>query len=282
MSTFDDLPNQESLRLMEEVSELVLDEPISPTNNRPVCIFYGSSVLNSMKSESDVDMMVVHPSITGEPHRLQRSHQGRPVSIYNVTTSVIADDGADFNYGGYFTGKLLSPNVIKSGDQGSIDSVKKVSYSSVGSFISNFLRLDENRDYTEREISGEVFGSYLRLYPAYATYILKFFASTIDDDTLSDLLIGHSTSCLESAGVIAATGNDGKFQVTSGASRSEEEVKDSSYRATHRFWSYGAVSHSGNHAFVDYYIDKAMSQRKDIDPTGTRWLDIKERLGIVE
>lgn len=226
-------------------------------------VAYGSVVLNNISTESDIDLLYVSRDESIEPYRVQAYFEERPVTVYIVTSKVILDDGADYKYGGYFTGKLFSPHITIGLDASSEEQVYDFHAAQVGNYLANFIH-----NVPAKPV--DALKAYLDFCPWYEAYLLKFFSAHIDRGVLATALAAHYAACL-------ATVTDMPAQMT--VLYDTNEVSLRRIRATSRFWSYGAIEHGNNHMFADFYFDKAEAAIKKIDPTHE---EVKSILNIIE
>lgn len=242
-------------------------------------IAYGSEVLNALRPESDIDIMYVSTAVPDVALRKDGEHKGRPVSIYVVGQKSIDSDGRDYNFGGYFAGKLLSPHVVIHDNSERTALAAKVAQSTVGEFLGNFIDFTRLSEADRQMVASEAIKSYLRICPWYKAYLIKFFAAAYNMDTIADRLEEHYAVSLSEAGQIARAGEHYIVPPdrTEGKARNVEE---NIIKAIARFWSFGAIEHGNDHRFGDYYFNKADEAIERLDPDSSLWPKIVKRFSL--
>lgn len=267
------------LHLEALAAEVAPELPLDKTN-QDYWVAYGSIVVNALQPDSDIDLLYVVRGGEEKPFRHQAYFRDRPVTVYAVSEATLQDDGERFLYGGYFSGKLLSPHVLVADTDDDSKRANELIQKTVGDFVANFLDLEVDKTYSQQEIASEVLRSYLDLCPWYKTYLIKFFSSPAGS-SLFQSLPQHYASSLLTARVIEPV--SGGYTPADGAPVVEHDTRnENKIRAIARFWSYGAIEHGNNHLFADYYFDKAEQNAKKIDGNGEIWQNIRQhfKLGI--
>lgn len=97
-------------------------------------IVYGSYVINEQNSQSDIDIMYIHLSDV-DPFRKQFYYENIPITVYFISKRDFLRD-SDGEFGGYFVGKTLNPNIIISENEDDQLFVMRCCGNFIGKFAS--------------------------------------------------------------------------------------------------------------------------------------------------
>ncbi len=218
-------------------------------------IVYGSVAINGLTPTSDIDILLVQKSVgLSHPRRVQESYQGRPVTVYVIAENDLILDGIEQKFGGYFTGKLLSPFIVYGCDNKSLMRM----YKSISIFMSKLSNEPLEAQAEPLHITREYIQRYLTVCPWYRSYLIKFI-KTIGLNKAIGILSLHYVNIHRSVST--------KQQKP----LSKEELYKHTLRLVARFWSYGAIEHGNDYCFSDYYFDKAERTASSLDPEGVIW-----------
>lgn len=234
-----------------------------PISTQTYWIVYGSTAINGLTDASDVDLLLVLKQGDFKPYRVQENFNGRPITVYVLTENELLSDGTAQAYGGYFTGKLLSPFVAYGCDQKTLDSL----YRSINAFMCTLSVVPLKNEVSSSELVREYIVRYLKVCPWYKTYLLKFVKTLGIDDALQ-LLSKHYTN-------IHAAKSDKQY-----VPKDSEELHRHVLRLVARFWSYGAIEHGNKFTFADFYFDKAEQTSVVLDPESVIWNELRDRIGM--
>ncbi len=235
-----------------------------PTNGaESYWVGYGSLVINGLTPKSDVDLLLITKSGDFKPYRVQEAYNNRPITVYVLTEKDLLADGNEQIYGGYFTGKLLSPFILHGGDAEVLEEI----YSSVHSFVNRLSYAPVELDTAPGKLIRIYLTRYMQVCPWYKSYILKYI-QTLGMQQAVHLLTKHYNRINETRA------NQDVINMNS------DELHCHVLRLVARFWSYGAIEHQNNYKFSDYYFDKAEQTERTVDPDGLLWSDFKTRVGM--
>jgi hypothetical protein len=216
---------------------------------------YGSFVLGQLHSYSDIDLIHVQgePSIA-PPRRIHTAFEGRPVTIYSLSTSDVSADGRLRKFGGYFAVKLMSPHILCPESKYGQELIN----STIADFIFPFAAWQANHvgkslNFDREQIAAHCLLAILQLCPWYESYLVRYWQHPMFPILWKEL-VELLSSCLIERECVTAVGAD-RYSYLSSEPRSE--MQRQLIKCVARFWATGACLHEGRMDFPDYYMRKA-------------------------
>ncbi|MBB1242506.1 hypothetical protein GL263_02810 [Streptomyces durbertensis] len=216
-------------------------------------VFYGSQPIGQGQEGSDLDAFLLHngsPHLA--PHRRSAVWDARPVTIYVLSHSDLADDGLRRQFGGYFTLKLFGPFVT---DRPGRDLSLSQHTARFLAPLSELLALGQpDASWSADQLLAHAHLAFLDLYPDAAGYLARL----LRNPPLMARVWAHQRrtylEALRTAGYISPTGTRGEWAY-SGHTPVDDADRERA-RCTARFWAFGAVSHEADPSFPDVYFRK--------------------------
>jgi len=232
-------------------------------------LVYGSYVINMNNSNSDLDIIGIHPTFI-ERKRIVFNYKNVPIHFSAITMNDIKDDGESRLYGSYFTGKIINPHIFLYGDSRSRREALFHAGKFIGPLAGYLGQLTQANLYSPAQITALVFVAYFSsVGPSFDRIFLGYFISP-EFGKIWKSLCKQTILMLETAEAIRRVGN--KYTFTQ-KFKSFESFHFERMKIAARHWSYGAICH-GDCKFPDWLFSKAEEKTKKADPSGKKYREM--------
>lgn len=216
-------------------------------NDGYFCI-YGSYATCSQNENSDIDILYVSNSIK-TPKRISSLYKKIKITVYKLSEDHLLQD-AKGKYGGFFCGKMFNPHIIFPYSRRNNIFIDNC----VTTFFSRLLdessfKLDN--EYDEDEVLKKLINVYMELYPEYFAYIMRL-VNINNFNSIWETWRKRTIFSLLMNNILAK--KDDKFYFKKNIPVAKFNKLKISYVS--RFWIFGAISHSSNLDFYDFYVNK--------------------------
>lgn len=270
-----------NISIIEEVTKILSNEMGTLDPKEILWLVFGSYVINTNTTESDMDIIGIHESFLNK-RRYVFYHNNIPVHFNAINMGDLRDDGESRLYGGYFTGKIINPHIFLYGNSKEIHDAVYNAGKFIGPLAGYIGKISTDTSFSRSQITAFVFIAYLSTDPSFDSYFLSYFISQ-EFEKIWECLQEDTINMLIASGSIRHVGNKYIF---SDSFISYKYFHFERMRISARHWSYGAICHDNDRKFPDTIFSKANMKLKNIDPEGKKYASmlsfLKEQSGLIE
>ncbi|OGI76823.1 hypothetical protein A3C57_00350 [Candidatus Nomurabacteria bacterium RIFCSPHIGHO2_02_FULL_33_12] len=270
-----------NMSIIEEVIKILSNETRVLNPKEILWLVFGSYVINTNTTESDIDIIGIHKSFINKK-RYVFNHKNIPIHFNAINMDDLKDDGESRLYGGYFTGKIINPHIFLYGNSKEINDSIYNAGKFIGPLAGYISKISTDTSFSQSQITAFVFIAYLSTDPSFDSYFLNYFISQ-EFEKIWECLQKNTVKMLIISGSIQRV--DNKYIFTD-SFFSYKDFHFERMKISARHWSYGVICHDNDIKFPDTMFTKANMKLKIIDPEGKKYANmvyfLKEQSGLSE